>query len=241
MASGNDQFITTHWSLVLEAGRKSSPNFENALAALCRIYWRPLYAFVRRRVADVHEAQDLTQEFFARLLENNNLAVANPNRGRFRSFLLTACKHFLINEWKKGTAQKRGGNKVVLSLDFASVDSQFPFEPGVESNPDREYDRDWAVTLINHVLGRLQQEYSEADKETQFEQLAKFISGAAKPTAYQETATSMNMSEGAVRTAAHRLRKRYKELLKEEIAHTVTSPEEVEEEIRNLFVALGPK
>jgi len=235
-------FATTHWSIVLEAGRgkgeEGAADPSAALAALCQSYWVPLYAYVRRRVGDVNEAQDLTQEFFARLLEKDLLAHAAPERGRFRSFLLTAMQHFLTNEWKKGQAAKRGGGKV-LSLDFATNDSRLSFEPGHDWTPERIYERSWAITLLDRVLGRLREEYTASGKQQLFEALRPYIGGKREDALLAEVAASLEMTEGAAKVAAHRLRKRYRELIRAELAQTVADEAEIDAEIAWLFNALG--
>jgi RNA polymerase sigma factor (sigma-70 family) len=236
---GSGRFATTHWSLVLAAGGRSSPEAERALSDLCQRYWYPLYVYVRRRVADLHEARDLTQEFFAGLLQKKSLARADPERGRFRSFLLTALQHFLVNEWHKTRAEKRGGGRRVLPLDFDAKDSQVGFEPAHDWTPERIFERQWALTLLDQVLGRLRQEYEDAGKMRLFEQLKTFLAGETKTATYAQAAAALDVSEGAVRVAAHRLRKRYRELLRQEVAHTVADDAEVDDEIRALFAACG--
>jgi RNA polymerase sigma-70 factor (ECF subfamily) len=232
-------FQTTHWSLVLAAGHRSSSRSNDALAALCRTYWYPLYAYVRRRVRDVDEAQDLTQEFFSQLLEKNLFAVAHPERGKFRAFLLTSFKNFLANEWDKAKALKRGGGKAPIPLDFQSGESRFSLEPIDDLTPDRLYDKQWVLTLLKHVLGQLREESIRAGKEQPFEHLKVFITGEAAPGGYAEAAVKLGMTEGAAKVAAHRLRQRYRALLRDEIAQTVAEPSEVDDEIRSLFATLG--
>ena len=222
----------------MAAGRRSSPASAAALADLCQRYWYPLYVYVRRRVADLDEARDLTQEFFARLLEKNTLALADPERGRFRSFLLTAFKHFLINEWEKARAQKRGGGRKALAIDFESKESQFAHEPAHTWTPERLYERHWALTLLDQVLMQLRREYQRAGKRKLFEQLKGFLVGDSANTTHAEAAERLGMTEGAVKVAAHRLRKRYRDLLRQEVAQTVADDTEVEDEIRALFRSL---
>jgi RNA polymerase sigma factor (sigma-70 family) len=238
-AAGKRHFATTQWSVVLAAGRRSSPDSSEALAALCQTYWYPLYAYVRRRVGNVHEAQDLTQAFFAKVLEKNYLAVAQPERGKFRAFLLTSFKNFLANEWDKARTLKRGGGKAPIPLDFESGESRFSFEPIDDLTPERLYDKQWALTLLKQVLGRLREEFMRAGKEQQFLHLKVFITGEASLGAYAEAARELGMTEGAAKVAAHRLRRRYRELLRAEIAQTVAEPSEVDDEIRSLFATLG--
>lgn len=232
-------FNTTHWSLVLEAGRAPRADADSALAALCQHYWYPLYAYVRRRVHDVSEAQDLTQEFFARLLEKDLLAQAAPDRGRFRSFLLTAMQNFLTNEWHKAQATKRGGGLQVLSLDFAAGDSRLNLDPGHEWTAEKLFERNWAITLLDHVLSRLREEYTNAGRGPLFDLLRPYIAGNRAEGSLAEIATKLEMTEGAAKVAAHRLRKRYRELLRSELAQTVADPSEIDDEIAWLFNALG--
>lgn len=224
---------------MLRAGNRDDQQADLALSSLCERYWFPLYAYVRRRVADVHRAQDLTQDFFARLLEKNVLASASPERGRFRSFLLTSLKNFLVNEWDRATAQKRGGDRQCLSLDWDSGESRLQFEPAHEQTPERAFERQWALTLLEVVIQRLQAEFSSADKSRQFELLKETLTGSRAAFDYASLAAELLMSEAAARQAAHRLRKRYREILREEVAQTVDAPEEVEDEIGRLFEALG--
>lgn len=236
-------FATTHWSIVLEAGRGRPAAADQdpgaALATLCQNYWFPLYAYVRRRVRDVSEAQDLTQAFFARLLERDLLAHAAPERGRFRSFLLTAMQNFLTNEWKKEHAAKRGGGRHALSLDFTSGDSRLSFEPAHDWTAERIFDRSWAITLLDHVLARLREEYAGSGRKQLFELLRPYIGGQREDGSLAEIAKSLEMTEGAAKVAAHRLRKRYRELLREELAQTVADESEIDAEIAWLFSALG--
>jgi RNA polymerase sigma-70 factor (ECF subfamily) len=232
-------FVTTHWSLVVSAGRNDTPHARDALEKLCRSYWFPIYAFVRRQGHGPHDAQDLTQEFFARLLEKKQLAGADPVRGRFRSFLLASLKHFLANEWDKANAQKRGGGRVLIPIDVATAETSCGFEPADNLTADIIFERRWALTLLEHVLGRLRAEYVRDGKENLFEQLKPTLTEASRTVAYAEIATRLGTTEGAVKVAVHRLRQRYREVLRAEIADTVASPGEVDDEIRNLFAALA--
>ena len=238
---GPNSFATTHWSIVVAAGRSAkggSPESAAALADLCNRYWYPLYIFVRRRVADLDEARDLTQEFFARLLEKNTLALADPERGRFRSFLLTAFKHFLINEWEKSRAQKRGGGRKALAFDFDSKEAQIALEPQHTWTPERLYERHWALTLLEQVLAQLRREYHKGGKSKLFAQLKVFLVGESAAASHAEAAERLGMTEGAVKVAAHRLRKRYRELLRQEVGQTVANESEIDDEIRALFRSL---
>jgi RNA polymerase sigma-70 factor (ECF subfamily) len=234
----NREFDTTQWSLVLSAGERQDATAEAALAVLCERYWYPLYAFVRRRGYDAHQAQDLTQAFFVRLLEKNTLAAASPEQGRFRSFLLTALKHFLANEWDREHTQKRGGDRQRLALDYAAGESRWSFEPADLLTPERLFERQWALTLLDTVIARLQDELVQAGKGRQFELLKGTLLGERAAGAYTAAAAELHMSEEAVRQAAHRLRKRFRELLRAEVAQTVAGPGEVDEEIQSLFAAL---
>jgi RNA polymerase sigma-70 factor (ECF subfamily) len=231
-------FVTTHWSLVVSARASDTTQARNALEKLCRAYWFPIYAFVRRQGNDPHDAQDLTQEFFARLLEKNQIAGANPVKGRFRSFLLGALKHFLANEWHKARAQKRGGGQIPIPID-ATAESKCGFEPADALTAEKIYERRWALTLLDQVLRRLRDEYTRDSKENLFEQLKPTLTEASRTVAYADIAAQLGTSEGAVKVAVHRLRQRYREVLRAEIADTVASPGEVEDEIRNLFAALA--
>lgn len=232
------QFATTHWSLVLAAGNREHEESNRVLEQLCRAYWPPLYAYVRHRVSDVHEAQDLTQAFFARLLEKHFVADADPNRGRFRAFLITAFKHFLSNEWEKARAIKRGGGRKVLSLDFDSADSQVRVDPQSRLTPEQQYDRQWAITLLDRIMDLLEAEFAQKGKIDQFEALKGFLVGDHGGTTWARVADRLGMTEAAAKKAGSRLRHRYRELLREEIAQTVSGPDEVEDELRNLFSAL---
>lgn len=238
--SGGPDFATTQWSLVLRANR-SADSSTAALQTLCARYWYPLYAYVRRRGVESHTAQDLTQEFFARLLEKNSLAAASPERGRFRAFLLTSLKNFLTNEWEKGQALKRGGGNRPISLDVNvdSAETRFRLEPIDQQTPERCFERQWALLLLELVMQRLQAEQTAAGKAQQFELLKDALAGGSDRLPFPQIAVDLNISEDAARQAASRLRKRYRELLRDEVSHTVAAPEEVDDEIRSLFQALA--
>ncbi|MEO2018361.1 MAG: sigma-70 family RNA polymerase sigma factor [Fuerstiella sp.] len=233
--SGAAGFATTRWSIVNSAGQTSSPDSRVALESLCQAYWFPLYAYVRKRVDDVEEAHDLTQAFFQQLLAKNYLADADPERGRFRSFLITAFKHFLSKEWEKARAEKRGGGRRVLSLDFQVGDSRISQEPACDLTAEQIYERQWAMTLLERVTDRLQHEYEEAGKGEQFEHLKDFIIGQYSETTYADVAAQLASTEAAMKMTAHRMRRRYREILREEIAEIVATPEDVDTEIRSLF------
>jgi RNA polymerase sigma-70 factor (ECF subfamily) len=234
-------FTTTRWSLIVRAAKADDPESDAALATLCQAYWYPVYAYVRRRVSDVHQAQDLTQSFFARLLEQGTIARADPDRGRFRAFLLTACKRFLVNEWEQAHTAKRGGGKRLLSLDFDLGESKYAVEAVDTLTPERVYEQQWAITLLARVLDQLQAECAARGKQAQFERLKGFLSGSGRTKDAAMAAAELGMTEAAVKVAAHRLRSRYRELLRAEIAQTLEDPGCVDDEIRNLFSVLGSK
>jgi RNA polymerase sigma factor (sigma-70 family) len=243
-STGNDiprhpAFVTTHWSVVLSAGRSDSTHARDALERLCRAYWFPIYAFVRRQGHGPQDAQDLTQEFFARLLEKKYFAGVDRSKGRFRSFLLASLKHFLANEWDKARAQKRGGGQALIPIDVKTAESSCGFEPADNSTAEKIFERRWALTLLDQVLRRLREEHVRDGKEKLFEQLKSTLTETSRSVSYAEIANRLGASEGAVKVAVHRLRQRYRELLRAEIADTVATPGEIDDEIRNLFAALA--
>src|SRR2546427_1829349 len=229
------RFTTTHWSVVLLAGQADSPNAAEALEELCRIYWYPLYVYVRRQGNSPEDAQDLTQIFFARLLEKNYFAKADRDRGKFRTFLLGSLKNFLVNEWKRAGRLKRGGDLTFLSIDANVAEDRYATEPANESNPDAAYEQRWAVTLIEQVLATLRREYCAADKARLFEELKGFIWGDKSTASYAEIAGPLNLTEGTVKVAVHPLRPRFPELLRAEVAHTGARPDDVDDELRYLI------
>jgi RNA polymerase sigma-70 factor (ECF subfamily) len=234
-----DIFATTHWTVVLAAGKRHTPQSDGALEELCRTYWFPLYAYVRRRGHVKADAEDLTQAFFTRLLEKNFLANLDSEKGKFRAFLLASLKHFLANEWDKSQAQKRGGGAVNLSLDWQTADTKFQVAATNEPSPDKAFDREWALALLAKVIERLQKECAADGKGKLFEQLKMFLMAGGGDSAQSEVAKSLGMEEGAVRVAVHRLRKRYRALLRDEIANTLTDESQVDEEMRALFGAFN--
>jgi RNA polymerase sigma factor (sigma-70 family) len=234
-----DVFATTHWTVVVAAGERHTEQSDRALEELCRTYWFPLYAYVRRRGYSREDAEDLTQAFFARFLEKNYLEGLNSERGRFRAFLLASLKHFLINEWKKSHRLKRGGDAPVLSLDWKTADTQFQVAATNEPSPDKAFDREWAVTLLSHVIERLQAECDADGRGKQFAELKVFLTAGKGALPHAHAAKALGMDEGAVRTAVHRLRKRYRQLLREEIVQTLANPAQIEEEMRALFGAFA--
>ncbi len=233
-----DIFATTHWTVVIAAGKRATPQSEKALEQLCKTYWFPLYAYVRRKGYSKEDAEDLTQAFFARFLEKNYLEGLSAERCRFRAFLLCALKNFLINDWKRETRQKRGGNATVLSLDWETADSHFQVA-STAASPDEEFDREWAVALLTKVIERLQAECEEEGRSEQFKHLKVFLSAGKGALPYAAAAKSLGVEEGTVRVVVHRLRKRYRQLLKDEIAQTLADPGHIEEEMRALFAAFG--
>jgi len=232
-------FVTTHWSVVMAAGRGDSTRAHVALEKLCRNYWYPLYAFVRRLGHNAHDAEDLVQSFFAACLEKNYLGAAEQSKGRFRSFLLIALKRFLANEWDKQRALKRGGAIAPVSLDSLTAEQRYALEPAEQLSADKLYDRRWALTLLDQVVTRLRDEQVAAGKLAQFEQLKECITNPGRGTPYAELGVRLGLSEGAVKVAIHRLRQRYRNLLNEEIANTVGTAGEIEEERRHLLSALS--
>ena len=224
---------------MLAAGRKSTPQSDRALEELCRAYWFPLYAYVRRRGHTKEDAEDLTQEFFARFLEKNYLAGLSAERGRFRAFLLASLKHFLANEWDKSRRQKRGGGVTPLSLDWQTADTQFQIAATAEPSPDKAFDREWTVTLLAKVIERLQAESETEGRGKQFAELKIFLTVGKGALSHAEAARKLGMDETAVRVAVHRLRKRYRQLLRDEIAQTLADSADVDEEMRALFGAFA--
>jgi RNA polymerase sigma-70 factor (ECF subfamily) len=224
---------------VLTAGRSDSTRAQAALASLCQTYWYPLYAYVRRRGYGPHDAQDLTQEFFARLLQQKWLAQADRQRGRFRTFLLSALSHFLANEWHKAHARKRGGAVQTIPLQFETAETRYGQEPADQLTPEQSYERRWAIALLENVLDRLQAEHTASHKRELYDALKPCLLGDRTTQPYAALAAKLGLTEGALKVAVHRLRQRYRQLLREEIAHTVATPEEVEEELRFLFNVLA--
>ena len=232
-------FENTHWSMVLLAGHKSSPDADTALATLCATYWFPLYAYARRKGHNGSEAQDLTQEFFSQLIEKDYVSTADPERGRFRAFLLTSFKHFLSKERDKARTQKRGGGRLPLSLDLASGESRYLSGPYATLTPEQLYDRQWAVALLDRVMRRLADEMRESGKADQFDQLKEFMVGDSKGTTYAKTAKSLGTTEAAAKMVTHRMRKRYRELLRQEVVETLAHVADAEDEIRSLFATFS--
>jgi len=237
--AGVDQgFHTTHWSLVLNAGQTDAAQAHEALEELCRTYWYPLYAYVRRQGRSVDDAQDVTQSFFARLLEHNHLSLADPQRGRFRTFLLSSLKNFLINDWEKSRALKRGGCHTLISWDERSAEDRYRAEPVDGLTPELIYERRWAVALLDQVMARLRNQYEANGKSKLFDALKPYVWSDAMINGYDSIAGRLGMSDGALRVAMHRLRESFREVLRAEVACTVESPAEVDEELRHLVASL---
>jgi RNA polymerase sigma factor (sigma-70 family) len=232
-------FATTHWSVVLRAGQADTPRAQDALAKLCSAYWYPLYAYVRRRGFSPHDAQDLTQAFFAHLLERQTFAHADPNRGRFRSFLLGVMNHFLANEWTRAHAQKRGGGAKLLPLQLDTAETRYGAEPADNTTPEQNYERRWALALLEVVIRRLADEYKQEGRGELFAELNPCLVGDRSAQPYAELGVKLGVSEGTVKSAVHRMRQRYRQLLHDEIANTVAEPGEVDEELRHLFNILS--
>ena len=233
------RFQTTRWSLVDAARAGDSPEARRAMEELCGAYWYPVYAYVRRCGHPADEAGDLTQGFFASWLARDPLGSVDPGKGRFRSYLLASCQHFLANSLVRQRALKRGGGRHPLSIDLRDAEGRYVREPSHESTAERLFERRWALTLIEVVLGRLGDEMREAGKGPLFDRLGSALLGPAGSAPYARVAEELGMTEGAVRVAAHRTRRRYRELLVEEVGRTVADPASVDEEIRDLFAALG--
>jgi RNA polymerase sigma factor (sigma-70 family) len=238
-SSRQHRFATTHWSVVLAAGDRDSESAESALAALSQAYWYPLYAYVRRRSYSPEDAQDLTQSFFAALLQKNYLDRANHERGRFRTFLLSSLENFLANEWDRSTALKRGGGQRTVSWDEQDAEGRYLNEPADEMTPERIFEKRWAVTLLELVMKRMREEFLVGGKAELFEAIKPHLWSEGPATSYAQLAVQLNMTVVAVKGTVHRLRHRYRDLLRAEIAHTVASPGEVDDEIRHLIKVMS--
>lgn len=232
------EFGATRWSLVLAAGQSHSPETADALEKLCRAYWYPLYAFVRRHGYREHEAQDLTQDFFTRLLEKCALRAADQTKGKFHSFLLAAMKNFLANEWDRSQALKRGGGQAIISIDQQTAEERYQLEPMDESTPERLYERRWADAVIGQVLARLRGEFDSAGKTGRYDALKSHLTGERGAVSYAEVALRLGVSEQGVKSAVHRMRQRFGELMREEIGQTVADSRGIESEMRHLLAAL---
>ena len=236
---GGAQFATTHWSVVLVAGGRTSPQADEALQVLCRTYWYALYAFVRRQGYSVTDAQDLTQGFFAQFLEKKYIERADPERGRFRTFLLACLKNFLANEWDRAQTVKRGAAHKIISWDDHVAENQFTSEPATGVSPEDAFEKRWAGMLLEQVLLRLREEFVAAGKIEAFDPLKKFLWGADSSVSYAELSAQLGLSEGAARVAVHRFRHRYRELLRKGVADTVADPKDVDDELRHLISVIS--
>jgi RNA polymerase sigma-70 factor (ECF subfamily) len=235
--STNPLFVTTRWSVVLAA--RGGADADSALETLCRVYWYPLYAFVRSRGHASADAQDLTQGFFAQLLAHDYLRAAQPERGRFRTFLRMALQRFMANEWDRGQARKRGGGRVHVPIDTVIAEQRLRDEGRSQTPPDVGYDRRWALALLDDAAVRLEAEYRGAGKETEFAALKPHLTADRGEIPYAEIAAALDTSEGAARVAIHRMRRRFRECFRQAVADTVAGPDEVEPEMREVLAALG--
>lgn len=234
----SDSFKTTQWALVAAAGSKSTPESHAALATLCELYWRPLYAYVRRQGYLMHEAEDLTQGFFAKLLASDLLKTADRHLGKFRSYLLGALKHYLKNELTRDHAIKRGGHKVFISLNLDDAELLLDRELLDERSAEDVFDRQWALTVINRALDRLREEFVHTHKAELFGHLQAYLTRPDSSARYRELSLELQMSESAVKVAIHRMRRRYRQFVRLEVGRTVQAPTEIDEEVRDLFAAL---
>ena len=233
-------FCTTHWSLVLTAAQgDNSPSAREALARLCSIYWYPLYAFCRRQGRQPHDAEDLTQGFFSRLLEKNRLGAVQPENGRFRDFLLACFKNFLSNEWDRTRALRRGGGCRILSLNAEEAEQRYALEPSDDLTPEVLFERKWAWAVLNQTMNELRRDYVTEGKGDQFDQLQGFLPGGLGTVSRADLAADRGVTVGAIDVAVHRLRQRFGARLREQIASTVASEADVKEEIRHLISILG--
>ena len=230
-------FTTTHWSVVLAAKEdaSASPESQQALERLCGIYWYPLYAYARRKGYDTESAKDLTQGLFARLFERNDLANVQRDKGKFRSFLLASLNHFMSDEWDKARAQKRGGDKVLLSLDESSGEERYRLEPADNMDPEKLFERRWALTLLDQALERLKENYTKTGKSELYEALKVFALAEPNAPTYVQLAAQLGRAEGTIKSDVSRLRENYREMIREQVAHTVSDPAEIDDEIRYLI------
>jgi len=233
------RFATTHWSVVLAAGDSSAPQHREALSTLCQRYWFPLYAYLRRRGYDTHEAEDGTQAFFAQMLEKHYLHGVEPKPVKFRSFLLMALKRFMADQRRRANAVKRGSGKKALSLNIVAAESQYAIEPAHNLSPEKLFEKSWALTVLEQTMNRLEAELANTGKKELFESLKVYLCGAEDSIPYRDAATELDMTEAAVKVAVYRLRQLYRGILRDEIAQTVSTHDQVESEIQDLFAVLG--
>ena len=234
-------FPPTRWTLVLSATRKDAPESAAALEAICHAYWYPLYAYVRRCGQSPHDAQDLTQEFFCRLLEKRWLDAADREKGKLRIFLIVALKHFMSNEWRKASAQRRGGGLAPVRFDTSIAESRYVSDQSAEQAADQTFDRQWALTLLDLTLNRLETEFVAAGKPDDFSALKDCLMAERGAIDYEEVAKQLGVNEGAARVAVHRLRKRFREIYREEISQTLADGADLDAELRHLAAALARK
>jgi RNA polymerase sigma-70 factor (ECF subfamily) len=238
-STGRPRFATTHWSVVLEAGKSSSTQQKQALEILCQSYWFPLYAYLRRRGYDTQQAEDHTQAFFAHILERKDLQTADPKYGKFRSFLLVRLKYFLSDERDRAHAKKRGGGKKVLSLSIQNAEGQYALEPSIQLSPEMLFEKSWALTVLERTMDRLEAKMADKNKQTLFNCLKVYLTADKDSIPYENMATELSMTEGSIRVAVHRLRRQYRKLLRDEIAQTVGDENQIDEEMSCLFAALA--
>ncbi len=238
-AGSNAGFLDTHWSVVLSARQGDSPRAQAALDSLCRGYWYPLYAYVRRCGETPADAQDLTQAFFAQFLERDSLRTATPERGRFRWFLLASLKHFLANEWQRARAQKRGGGRAPIALDALSPEERYALEPLDRLSADKAYDRCWAIRILEQARARLRDEFRAAGRDDRFGLLEQFLPGRAASDSYGDLAARLGVAEGTIKSDVSRLRRRYGELMRSEVAQTLGTHTDLDDELRHLLDALA--
>ncbi len=233
------RFLTTHWTVVRDAGDPDSPGYRAALATLCETYWYPLYAYLRRYGCDPHEAEDLTQGFLARMLDTDDFRLADPVRGKFRSFLLSSLRHFTANERKHAKRLKRGGAATPVPIDVKDAERHYAQEAVDGLTPEKLFERSWALNVLEQAMDRLQDEWERSEKTAQFDALKAYLTPGKESTTYREIAQSLDMTEGAVKVAVHRLRRAYRAQLRAVIAETVSTEDGIEEEIRDLLGAFG--
>ncbi|MFB0556135.1 MAG: RNA polymerase sigma factor [Phycisphaerae bacterium] len=235
---GKGKFATTHWSVILAAGDTSASQHEQALSSLCKTYWFPLYAYLRRRGYNAHQAEDYTQGFFAQMLDKHYLRKVSPKPGKFRSFLLAAFRHYVADEHDHARAIKRGGSRKILSLDFNTAERKYALGLTYDLSPDKVFERSWALAVLEKTMDRLRAELAGRDKQRHFDVFRIYLGGQAAKVPYHDVADKLKMTEGAVKVAIHRLRRRYREILREEIAQTVAGEDQIDEEIKDLFAVL---
>jgi RNA polymerase sigma-70 factor (ECF subfamily) len=233
-----DRFMTTRWSVVLAAGRTGEPAAREALSTLCGLYWRPLYAFLRRRGLPPEEAEDMTQAFLVHVIEKESISHVDPHKGKFRSFLLISLKNFLSDQRSKEAALKRGGGVAPVSLDADEAEGRYRLETADDLTPERIFERQWALTVIEQAMSRLRERYEKSGKAAHFDEMKTFLSGEKRPVPHAEVAERLGITPLAVKVAVHRLRKRFRDALREEIAQTVATPDEIDSELQALYAAL---